>query len=197
MIFGSRRIMRWRSLRMGSLGRPGRRSRDPSLQTRTTRMVPMATLMFVTRAASWTWPVLSSRPGSAHPREGFFYGHLSWHLSLCEIQAGNWAQALRLYQDAIALDRHSGGPQQKISDGAAFLWRSELAGHPRDTAAWRALFDYAKSALPTPGSGLADLHVILAQAVIGDDAALDARTRLMEELAREGRYPSGSYLPQL
>src|SRR3954447_11163865 len=101
---------------------------------------------------------------TTYPRDGFFYGHLSWHLSLCEIQAGNWAEALRLYRDAIALDRHSGGPQQKISDGAAFLWRTELAGQPRDTAAWRGLYDYADSALPLPGNGLADLHVILAQA---------------------------------
>ena len=134
---------------------------------------------------------------AAYPRDGFFHGHLSWHLSLCEIQAGEWPNALRLYRDAIALDRHSGGPQQKVSDGAAFLWRSELAGHPRDAAAWRALYGYAKSELPRPGNGLADLHVILAQAVIGDDAALDARARQIEELAREGRYPSGSYLPAL
>jgi hypothetical protein len=82
---------------------------------------------------------------------------LSWHLSLCELQVGNWAQALQLYQEAMALDRHSGGPQQKVSDATAFLWRSELAGHPRDTAAWRATYDYANSALPQPGSGLADL----------------------------------------
>ena len=102
-----------------------------------------------------------------------------------------------MYRDAIALDRHSGGPQQKMSDGAAFLWRSELAGHPRDPAAWRAMYEYAGSALPRPGSGLADLHVILAHSVIGDDAALDARTRQIEELARAGRYPSGSYLPEL
>jgi Tetratricopeptide repeat len=134
---------------------------------------------------------------TSYPREGFFYGHLSWHLSLCEIQAGEWAKALRLYRDALALDHHSGGPQQKVSDGAAFLWRSELAGHRRDAEAWRALYSYANSALPRPGSGLADLHVILVQAVIGGDAALDARTRQMEELAREGRYPSGSYLPAL
>jgi tetratricopeptide (TPR) repeat protein len=134
---------------------------------------------------------------TTYPREGFFYGHLSWHLSLCEIQAGNWAKALRLYRDAIALDRHSGGPQQKVSDGAAFLWRSELAGQPRDATAWRALYGYANSALPRPGGGLADLHVILAQAVMGDDTALDVRARQMEELAREGRYPSGSYLPAL
>jgi len=104
---------------------------------------------------------------------------------------------LRLYHDAIALDRHSGGTQQKVSDGAAFLWRSELAGHPRDAAAWRALQDYANSALPRPGNGLADLHVFLVQAVMRDEAALDARARQIEALAREGRYPSGSYLPAL
>jgi tetratricopeptide (TPR) repeat protein len=134
---------------------------------------------------------------ATYPREGFFYGHLSWHLSLFEIQAGNWTEALRLYRDALALDRHSGGPQQKISDGAAFLWRSELAGHPRDAAAWRALHGYANSSLPRPGSGLADLHVILAQAVMRDEAALETRARQMAALAREGRYPSGSYLPAL
>ena len=29
---------------------------------------------------------------AAYPRDGFFYGHLSWHLSLCQIQAGNWEE---------------------------------------------------------------------------------------------------------
>jgi tetratricopeptide (TPR) repeat protein len=134
---------------------------------------------------------------ATYPREGFFYGHLSWHLSLCEIQAGDWVNALRLYRDAMALDRHSGGPQQKMSDGAAFLWRSELAGHPRDAAAWRELCGYASNALPRPGSGLADLHVILAQTVMGDDAALDNRSLQMAELSGNERYPSGSYLPEL
>ncbi len=134
---------------------------------------------------------------ATYPRDGFFHGHLNWHFSLCEIQAGDWESASHLYRDAIALDRHSGGPQQKMSDGAAFLWRSELAGYPRDAATWRGLYDYANSALPRPGSGLADLHVILAQAVMGDDTGLKARRRQMEEMAREGRYPSGSYLPAL
>ncbi|HXC30539.1 MAG TPA: tetratricopeptide repeat protein [Stellaceae bacterium] len=132
-----------------------------------------------------------------YPRDGFFYGHLSWHLSLCEIHTGNWTNAARVYQDAIALDRHSGGPQQKMSDGAAFLWRSELAGHPRDPAAWRGLHDYANSALPRPGSGLADIHVILAQAVMGDAAGPDARARQIEAAAEEGRYASGTYLSSL
>ncbi len=134
---------------------------------------------------------------ATYPRDGFFHGHLSWHLSLFEIQAGNWTEAWRLYHDALALDRHSGGPQQKVSDGAAFLWRAELAGHPRDAAAWRALHDYANTALPRPGNGLYDLHVILAQTVMGNESAPDTRARQIEALAPEGRYPSGTYLPTL
>ena len=134
---------------------------------------------------------------ATYPSDGAFHGHLSWHLALLHLGAGDWTAAQQLYRDAIAHEQHSGGPQQKITDGAAFLWRSELAGHPRDTAAWQALYDYGTSALPRPGPGLADLHVILTQTVMRDDAALDARTRQMEELASEGRYPSGSYLPEL
>src|SRR5216683_503874 len=89
---------------------------------------------------------------ASYPSDGFFHGHLSWHLSLCELQAGNWAEASLLYRDAIKLDRHSGGPQQRMSDATAFLWRSELAGQPRDAAAWRAMYEYANRALPRPGS---------------------------------------------
>lgn len=134
---------------------------------------------------------------ATYPRAGSFHGHLSWHLALFELGAGQWQAALRLYQDAVTLERHSSGPQQKMTDGAAFLWRSELAGHARDAAAWRALYEFGKTALPRPGAGLADLHVILTQIVMGDYAALEARTGQMTELAHEGRYPSGAYLPAL
>jgi tetratricopeptide (TPR) repeat protein len=134
---------------------------------------------------------------ATYPREGPFRGHLSWHLALLEIAAGNWTSAQQRFRDAIAPDQHPGGPQQKTWDGVAFLWRAELAGHPRDEAAWRTLYDYAASALPRPGAGLADLHVMLAHAVLRDEPALTARTRQIDELARDGRYPSGSYVPGL
>lgn len=132
-----------------------------------------------------------------YPREGAFHGHLSWHLALFELGAGNWTAAQQLYRDAVAPDRHPGGPQQKTWDGVAFQWRAELAGHPRDASAWRALYDYATGALPRPSAGLADLHVIVAQAVMRDDAALDARIRQIDQLAGEGRYPSKAYVPDL
>ncbi|MGA3002932.1 MAG: hypothetical protein ABSE20_14545, partial [Acetobacteraceae bacterium] len=68
----------------------------------------------------------------------------------------------------------------------------ELAGQPRDAAAWQAMAEYADDALPRPGSGLADLHVILAQAIMGKESL---RSGQIEDLARDGRYLSGSYLP--
>src|SRR5207244_8275075 len=129
---------------------------------------------------------------TTYPREGFFYGHLNWHLALGELEADNAAEAFRLFRDAFSLDQHSGGPQQKMSDATAFLWRAELAGHPRDAAAWRAMHDYAGSALPRPGNGLADLHVILAQAGSADADGLSGLVRPVEAPVSEGRQPSRS-----
>jgi hypothetical protein len=59
------------------------------------------------------------------------------------------------------------------------------------------LHDFANSALPRPGNGLYDLHVILAQSVMSDEDRPDTRARQIEALAQEGRYLSGSYLPAL
>ncbi len=134
---------------------------------------------------------------AAYPRDGFFHGHLSWHLALEELEVGNVDDAFRLYRDAFSLLQHSGGPQQKMSDATAFLWRAELAGAPRDAAAWRAMHDFACSALLTPRNGLEDLHVVLAQAVMHDEAGMTARVQQMQDLAREGRYAPGPYLPAL
>lgn len=134
---------------------------------------------------------------ATYPRNGFFYGHLSWHLALGEIEAGNAAEALRLYKESIALDRHSGPPQQKVTDGIGFLWRSELSGQPRDRESWQATHEFANRTLPRPGNGLADVHVVLARAVTGDDAGLAERVRRIEDLARDGRYLSGSFVPAM
>jgi len=77
----------------------------------------------------------------------------------------------------------------------SFLWRWELAGHQRDATAWRAMHDFSARAFPRAGSAFSDLHVAVAQAVAGDDAALAARAGQIEALGREGRYPSGPCVP--
>ena len=77
----------------------------------------------------------------------------------------------------------------------SFLWRWELAGHPRDTAAWRTMQDLANQAFPRAGAAFSDMHVALAQAVAGDAAALEVRSRQIDALVRAGRYPSGPCVP--
>ena len=39
------------------------------------------------------------------------------------------------------------------------------------------------------------MHIALAQVAAGNDAALEARARQMDELARNDRYPSGALVP--
>ncbi len=130
-----------------------------------------------------------------YPRDAALYSHLCWHQALGELEAGDTAAALRLFRDAFAPDVHSGPPRGKLNDTVSFLWRCELAGHPRDTDAWAVMHDFANRAFPRAGAAFSDMHIALAQVVAGDDEALDTRARQMEALVDEGRYPSGTFVP--
>jgi tetratricopeptide (TPR) repeat protein len=130
-----------------------------------------------------------------YPRDGALYSHLNWHLALGHLETGDTAAAYRLFREVFAPDVHSGPPRGKLNDAASFLWRWELAGHPREVDAWRALHDFATAAFPRAGSAFSDMHVAVAQAVAGNEVALEAHERQIDELARSGRYPSGPLVP--
>ena len=134
---------------------------------------------------------------ATYPRDGYFHGHLSWHLALGELEIGEGKTALHRFADCLAPDVHSGPPRMRVTDGVSFLWRAELAGHARDAESWRVLHDFARRVLPHAGMALADMHVVLAEAVVGDETALAARVHEIEDKAREGRYPSGPVIPAL
>ncbi|MFZ4411066.1 MAG: hypothetical protein ACOYOH_27235 [Paracraurococcus sp.] len=126
-----------------------------------------------------------------YPRAGRLHGHLHWHLALSELAAGNVAEGFRLYTEAFAAEEYHAPARLKLTDGAAFLWRAELAGHPRDPDHWRAMHEFAQAVAPRPGMPLADWHVVLTQAVVGDTAGLAARAEAMAALTAAGRYPAG------
>jgi tetratricopeptide (TPR) repeat protein len=132
---------------------------------------------------------------TTYPRSGLLYSHLSWHLALGDLEAGDPAAAYRLFREAFSPDVHTGPPRAKVNDAVSFLWRWELAGHPRDAEAWRMIHDFANSAAARAGVAFSDMHIALAQVVAGNDAAVEARARQMDELARQGRYPSGRCVP--
>jgi hypothetical protein len=132
---------------------------------------------------------------TTYPRNAPLYSHLSWHLALGHLEAGDAPAARRLFEDAFSPDVHSGPPRAKVTDAVSFLWRWELAGYPRDAEAWRMMHDLANASLPNAGVAFSDMHIALAQAVAGNDAAMEEHARRMEDLARQGRYPSGSFVP--
>ena len=55
--------------------------------------------------------------------------------------------------------------------------------------------DFANSAFPRAGVAFSDMHIALTQVVAGNDAALEAHARQVDELARSGRYPSDPCVP--
>ena len=104
---------------------------------------------------------------TTYPHDGSLYSHLSWHLALGHLEAGDAPAAYRLFKEAFAADVHSGPPRGKVNDAVSFLWRWELAGHPRDADAWRMVHDFATGAFPRAGVAFSDMHIALAQAVAG------------------------------
>ncbi len=130
-----------------------------------------------------------------YTRFGGMYGHLSWHLALFELHRGNAEEGFRMFGESFGAEDYPGPLPNKMFDSAAFLWRSELAGHKRDEARWAMLRDFAHARFPQPGLNLLDWHVALAEAVMGDVDALEGRIGIMESRTAEGRYPAGGTIP--
>jgi tetratricopeptide (TPR) repeat protein len=132
-----------------------------------------------------------------YPRTGFFHGHLSWHLALAHLQQGEVAEGVRLYTESFAAEDYPGLALVKVLDAPSFLWRAELAGHPRDPVRWRILHEFAHRAFPRPGVAFADWHVALIDAVASDAAAAEARAQEIDALVAVGRYPAGPAMPAI
>ena len=132
-----------------------------------------------------------------YPRNGFFRGHLSWHLALAHLEQGDVEEGFRLYGDAFAVDDYPGAALIKLLDAPSYLWRAELAGHPRDQARWQVLHEFAHRAFPRPGVPFADWHVALIDAVVGDATAAEARAAEIDEMVRAGRYAAGPAVPAI
>jgi tetratricopeptide (TPR) repeat protein len=134
---------------------------------------------------------------ASYPREGLGFGHLSWHLALFELAADNMTGAFGLYLGHFAQGANQGPALSTFIDTVSFLWRSELAGSPRNPADWAKMHDFSHQMFAKPGNAMADWHMALTDAVTGDTAALEARALEIEDLAAAGRYGPGTTVSEL
>jgi hypothetical protein len=129
------------------------------------------------------------------PREYALWGHLAWHHALAELHAGNYEAAWARFEVDVGPEAHPGMARNKVHDAVQFLWRWELAGHPHDSDRWRKLDAVARVVLPKATTSFHEIHVSLAGAVAGSDAAVAERLLQMDEMEQAARYPAGG-VPQ-
>jgi len=131
-----------------------------------------------------------------YPAEGMLHGHIAWHLALVELARGDPEEGFRLFTESFGAEPYRAGPLiVKMMDAAAFLWRSELAGHPRDPARLAMVRDFVRSSFPKPSIPYAEWHAGLVEAAAGDGSALATRIEAIEALVAAGRYPAGETMP--
>ena len=127
----------------------------------------------------------------AHEHASFLHCHLSWHVALTALEAGDLDGALGLYQQHI---RPSGGrypPMNVFTDCASLLWRLSLAGKTGLESHWQEVAAYGDRYFPRAGAHFADVHYALVAAATSAEV-LETRLAELEALAADGRLAPGS-----
>lgn len=130
-------------------------------------------------------------------RRGLLHCHLSWHVALTALSLGKLERAWEAYRAGVHPGGSWGPPINVVSDAAAFLWRTELAGGERRPALWREVHDYALKSFPKAGLPFADVHAGLACIADGDLAALERLAGELRERIAAGKAPAGNVVPTL
>jgi tetratricopeptide (TPR) repeat protein len=127
----------------------------------------------------------------AHEQASYLHCHLSWHVALTALEAGDLDGALRIYRQHI---RPSGGrypPLNVFTDCASLLWRLSLAGKTGLEPHWQEVAVYGDRFFPRGGAHFADVHYALVAAATGAEG-LDARLAELQALEASGALAPGS-----
>ena len=132
-----------------------------------------------------------------YARAAPLHGHLSWHLALFALQRGDVERALDIYRDGVGPTGSQALPMFTMIDSAALAMRCGLYGHPFGKAALRELARFAADRFPKPGVPFVNVHLALAYAASGEDAALATLESAVEQLLADGRQASGAVVAQV
>jgi len=127
----------------------------------------------------------------AHERASFLHGHLSWHVALSALDAGDLDGALGIYEQHIRPPNSPYPPLNVFTDAASLLWRLSLAGKAGLEPYWREVAAYGDRFFPRAGPHFADVHYALVAAATGS-VALETRLAELEALEADGKLAPGA-----
>lgn len=130
-------------------------------------------------------------------RRGLLHCHLSWHVALCALAVGRIDRAWAAYRLGVHPGGAWGPPINVVTDAVAFLWRSELAGEPRQPGLWREVHEYTRRSFPKAGLPFIDVHAAVDCAAAGDDQALEEMLGDIGRRIESGKYPAGDVVPSI
>jgi tetratricopeptide (TPR) repeat protein len=134
-------------------------------------------------------------PGYA--REGLLHCHVNWHIALWQMELGDHDAAMKTYLEGVHPGGAWGPPINVLTDAAAFLWRAELAGRPRQAERWHEIRQYGEKNFPAAGIAFADVHKALAYAACGDEVAMEKLLGELRARQQAGKLLAGPIVPAL
>jgi tetratricopeptide (TPR) repeat protein len=127
----------------------------------------------------------------AHENASFLQCHLSWHVALTVLEAGDLDGALGIYERHIRPSGSRYPPMNVLTDCASLLWRLSLAGQTGLESHWQDVAAYSDRFFPRAGAHFADVHYALVAAASGSEG-LETRLAELEALEASGRLAPGS-----
>src|SRR5258705_987745 len=94
----------------------------------------------------------------AHDRASFLHGHLSWHIALTALEAGDLDGALKIYEQHIRPSDSRYPPMIVFTDSASLMWRLSLAGKTSLEPYLPEVAAYGDRFFPQAGAHLSDIH---------------------------------------
>lgn len=126
----------------------------------------------------------------AHDRLSFLHGHLSWHVALTALDAGDLDGALAIYEQHIKPADRPYPPLNVFTDTASLLWRLALAGKTGLEPHWQDVAAFGDRYFPVAGVHFADVHYALVAAATGSES-FEARLAQLDARAADGKLAPG------
>ncbi len=114
---------------------------------------------------------------NGYNKGGAIHGHISWHLALWTMAAGNTEAAWQIVDEHCKPGGSEGPPLNILTDTVSFLHRASLAGIEVPSTRWQEISEYAASSFPTSGMAFADIHSALAHCMAGNIDAYETLTK--------------------